>query len=497
MELYQKIINIALQRGFIAPSFEIYGPIGGFYDYGPVGFKIIQKMKELWREKFIYNNGFFEISSSCMLPKKVLQASGHLDNFTDPVIFCKKEKKAFRADQLILDINKEEGPAHFSNIGKLKEYIKKNKIVCPDCGSELTEPTNFNLMFSTFVGAIEPLEVFLRPETAQGIFLNFKRIYLQNGSKLPIGIGQIGKSFRNEISPRKGLIRLREFEQMELEYFFNPKKPYFEGFNNLKNKKIIFNINGERKEIQALKALKDGFVANEILAAFLVLEQELFFEWGIDKNKFHFKILDKSELPHYSLANIDAEVQTSYGVVELSGTAYRTDFDLSSHQKFSSENLEVLDPQTNTTFIPHVIEPSIGVDRSFYCVLEHCFVPASSERDWDWFKFPVSIAPYLVGVFPLFKKDGLDDLAKEVFSLLKKNKIDCYYSETGSIGKRYARADEIGVPYCLTIDYTSKEQKDLTIRFRDDTKQIRVKIDQLVEKILELKQKNATTVNLL
>ncbi|MCX8163510.1 MAG: glycine--tRNA ligase [Candidatus Micrarchaeota archaeon] len=492
MELYQRIFEICLQRGFFCPSAEIYGSLAGFYDYGPIGFRIVEKMKQLWREKFVIQPGFVEIKTSLILPKKVLEASGHVKNFSDPVVFCKKEKKAFRADQLLANYGEFH---HFANLEELKEKFKKLKILCPDCKSELSEPTTFNLMFGTTAGAIDPAEVYLRPETAQGIFLNFKRVFLQAGSKLPLAIAQAGPSFRNEVSPRKGLIRLREFEQMELEYFFNPKKPEFEGFEKFASKKIIFKLNNQEKQELSLKqALEKKLVPNQIFSTFLLWQQELFLSWGIDQKKLWFKIIPKQELPHYSLCNVDAEVSTSYGEIELSGTSYRTDFDLSSHQNYSKENLEVLDEETKTKFIPHVIEPSIGLDRSFYTVLEHCYREKSKTKDWEWFAFPPAIAPYSAAVFPLMKKDGLDSLAKEVYLLLKQNKIDCYYSDVGSIGKRYARADEIGVPYCLTIDYDSLEKNDLTLRFRDDGKQIRLAINVLASKILELKEKGLTSL---
>ncbi|MFN3909923.1 MAG: glycine--tRNA ligase [Candidatus Anstonellaceae archaeon] len=494
MELYEKIFDIGLQRGFFCPSAEIYGSLAGFYDYGPIGLKIINKMKELWREKFLNNENFFEIKSSLLLPKKVLQASGHIKNFFDPVVFCKKEKKAFRADHLLALNGEFHHPT--TNLEELGEKLKKLKIKCPDCKGELSEPITFNLMFSTKLGTINQEEVFLRPETAQGIFLNFKRIFLQNGSKLPLGIGQIGPSFRNEISPRKGLIRLREFEQMELEYFFNPEVQKFNGFESISSKNLTFKFQDNNKKQMSLKeAIEQKIIPNEIFATFLFWQQELFFSWGIDPTRFYFAFIDKKELPHYSVCNVDAEVDTSYGGIELSGTSYRTNFDLSSHQQFSKENLEVLDQTEGKKIIPHVIEPSIGLDRSFYAVLEHCYRPKSKEKDWEWFAFPTSVSPYLIAIFPLMKKDGLDELAREVYLLLKQKKMDCYYSETGSIGKRYARADEIGVPYCLTIDYESLDKKDLTIRFRDDGKQQRIKMDEIVPKVLWLKENNITSLN--
>jgi len=498
MQHYEKIINIAIQRGFFLPSFEIYGTIGGFYDYGPIGLKILNKMKNLWREKFLYSlENSYEIQTSLFLPQKALLASGHIKNFADPVVFCKKEKKAFRADHLLnsaLDKQGIETKTHLS-LEDLKEKLKKAHILCPDCGGELSEPILFNLMFSTQVGAIDPQTLYLRPETAQGIFLDFKRIFLQSGAKLPIAIGQIGSSFRNEISPRKGLIRMREFQQMELEYFFNPNSATFYNFDQIAQKILKLKTNDNQIiELSAKDAIAQGLISNQIMAALLVLEQELFYEWGINPQKFWFRILSKDELPHYSASNIDAEFESSFGILEISGTSYRTDFDLLSHQKYSSEDLSVLDESTNKKFIPHVIEPSIGLDRSFFCILESCFREKSATKEWDWFSFPTSIAPYLVAVFPLMKKDNLDEFAYNIYLMLKRHKIDCYYSDRGSIGKRYARADEIGVPFCITIDYDSKQNNDVTIRYRDNAKQERVPLSNLTKKLIQLEQENKTSL---
>ncbi|MFA5108051.1 MAG: glycine--tRNA ligase [Candidatus Micrarchaeia archaeon] len=497
-KLHERVLDIAIQRGFLIPSAEIYGAPAGFYDYGPIGTPIKRKMQNLWREIFISKNGFLEIESSTVVPHEVLVASGHATNFTDPVVICKKDKKQFRADHLLQDatqISWEGKTPH-----QLDEAIKSHGIKCPECKGELSAVQAFNLMFATKVGSSEKENAYLRPETAQGIFLDFKRIFMQNGSKLPFAIGQIGKSYRNEISPRQGLVRMREFTQMELEYFFNPAEDIWGGFEKIQNKKIRIkppaegDAQMEVDEYSLQEAIERKWVPNQIMAAMIYWQQQYYEKIGIEKGKFHFAVLPLDALPHYSKGNVDLEVETSYGTIETSGTAYRTDFDLANHSKHSKVDLSVLDPMTNQKVMPHVIEPSLGVDRPFYCILEHCFRPKSAEKEWDWFAFPTFVAPYIAGIFPLMKKDGLPEIAQEIVDELRAQGIECYYTQSGSIGKRYARADEIGVPYCITIDYDSKEKGDVTIRYRDDGGQERIKIFDLAKKLQKLSAENKTSL---
>jgi glycyl-tRNA synthetase len=492
-KLHDKILEIAISRGILIPSAQIYGSSSGFYDYGPIGSSIKRKIVDSWRELFVIRPGFLEIESSLLVPTAVLVASGHADNFTDPVCEDVKTGKRFRADKLLEEATGLSFEA--KTPAELDAAIKEYGVRAPDTQNELTAVHAVNLMFGTKTGDSKEDNAFLRPETAQGIFVDFKRIFLQNGSKLPLAIAQTGRSFRNEIAPRQGLIRMREFSQMELEYFFNPKNPSFEGFENIKNEKVRIKLSETDEVIETTldKGVSDGYFANQIMAAFIYWQHLLCIKIGIKQTKFHFAILPKDGLPHYSKANVDLEIDTSYGRIEGSGTAYRTDYDLTQHAKHSKQDMSVKIAEEVEKFVPHVVEPSIGVDRLFYSVLESCYREKSEEKQWEWFAFPPSVAPYTVAVFPLMKKDGLPDIALKIVEQLREQGIDCYYSKTGSIGKRYAKADEIGIPYCLTIDYQSKEQEDVTLRFRDDGGQQRIKISHLSSKILECIKKNRVT----
>jgi len=482
-QLHERIMDIALQRGFLLPSAEIYGQWGGFYDYGPLGSQIKRHIQNIWRSRIIVADGFHEIETSVILPEAVLKASGHAANFTDPLTNCEKCKKSFRADHLLEAKTLKSWAG--KNPNELSEALAANNIICPDCKGKMQPVGSFNLMFSTQVGGGNNT-AYCRPETAQGIFLDFSRVFKQTGAKLPLGIGQIGRSFRNEISPRQGLVRMREFSQMELEYFFNPKKPVIEGFAKLAEYKVRVKppCEDEAKcapasEVTLADGIAKGYFPNEIVAYFVYKTADYYKFIGIPESKFHFKVLGNNERPHYSMGNVDLEVQTSYGWIETVGIAYRTDYDLASHGKHSKQDLSVFVEEEKARMIPHVVEPSMGVDRLFYCLLESSYRAATPERDWEWFAFPPFVAPYIAGVFPLMKKDGLSEKAKEVVEKLRATGLEARYSESGSIGKRYARADEVGVPYCITIDYTTKEDETVTVRFRDDAKQIRMKISEL------------------
>ena len=483
-----RLMDVAIRRSFLIPSAEIYGSPAGFYDYGAVGCAIKRKIEGLWRQEFLQKEGFHEIETSLIVPAAVLKASGHAENFADPLVTCSSCKNKFRADHLIAE-NKEAKKDGIQPAGlppkKLTELLKKYKVQCPACKKEtLSEVGWFNMMFCTNIGPIEGNTAYFRPETAQGIFLDFARVVRNYGSRLPIGIGQVGRSARNEISPRQGLIRMREFTQMELEYFFNPADQSHPKFGRIAAETLRFDDEtGSAHEVKISDAVSSGLVANEIMAYFLWKEQQLYLAVGIPRERFAFRKMPKEETPHYSKGNIDLEVDTSYGKIETVGTAYRTDYDLSSHMKLSGADLSVFDEGTKQKIVPHVVEPSMGVDRLFWCVLEHTFREKSGGKDWEWFDLPPAIAPYHAWVFPLMKKDGLDEKARQVEESLREAGLTVYYQDSGSIGRRYARADEIGVPYCVTIDYDTLEKGDVTVRFRNDGKQIRVKIGELASEI--------------
>jgi glycyl-tRNA synthetase len=486
MKLYERIMELALTRSFFFPSNEIYGAQSGFYDYGPTGKLIKNRLESLWREMFIQEEGFFEVETAIINPEIVFKASGHVDEFTDPVVECQKCHKKTRADHLVEEKLNVKWDGKLQSLEKL---IFDNNILCPSCGGQLSKPFLSNLMFSTQIG-VDGEKGYLRPETAQGIFTSFLRIFRNHGTKLPLAVAQIGKSFRNEISPRKALVRLREFTQMELEYFFDPDEPRIEGFEKIKNKKIRFltrDAQGRKQKAEWLTAkeiVENGY-ANEIMAYFLVKEWNYYVAVGLNPERMWFRHLLENETPHYSKSNVDLEVETSYGIIEISGNAYRTNYDLSQHEKFSKQKMEVA--VNNKKVVPHVFEVSMGVDRLFFCLLEHTFREKNEEKDWEWFDFKPAVAPYDVAVFPLMKRDGLAEKAEEVAKELRK-KLIVHHQESGSIGKRYARADEIGIPYAITIDYQTLEDETATIRFRNSGRQERVGIKMLFEKIEQYKK---------
>ncbi|MEM7819060.1 MAG: glycine--tRNA ligase [Candidatus Aenigmatarchaeota archaeon] len=485
----EKILAIAKRRGFVFPSSEIYGGLSGFFDYGPLGFLMKKKIENFWRDFFVKQDNIYEVETSTIMPEQVWQASGHLKDFIDPLTQCKKCKSTFRADELIKDLTGElkEG----AKPEELTEIIKKEKLKCPKCKGELSEVKIFNLMFSTQVGPLQGSIAYLRPETAQGIFVNFKNIVVATRAKLPFGVAQIGTSYRNEISPRQFLSRLREFRQMEIEYFFNPEKANeFEKFEEVAKTKIRILTREEQKkggevlEITAEEAVKQKILPNKIMAYFLAKEFIWYQMLGIPKEALRFRHMLPEETPHYSKGNFDLEIKFDFGWKEVVGNAYRTDYDLKAHSKHSGEDLKIEDD--GKRIIPHVIEPSFGIDRTIYAVFLYSFVE-DKERGWDWFRFQPKIAPYLAAVFPLVSKDKLPEKAKEIYENLKKC-YDVLYDESGSIGKRYARVDEIGVPVAITIDYQTLKDGTVTLRNRNDTKQVRVNEKDLVNilwKILE------------
>jgi glycyl-tRNA synthetase len=494
MQLHDRIFELALKRSFFFPSNEPYGATAGFYEYGPVGVLIKHKIENLWREMFIKSEGFHEVETSIITPEPVLVASGHVSSFADPVVECAKCKTRVRADTMAEEKHYSlHGEKWDGKLESLDAVIGSKGLKCPKCGGEFGKAFMFNLMFQTGIGG-ERTIAYARPETAQGIFTAFPRIFRNHGTKLPLAVGQVGKSFRNEISPRKGLVRMREFTQMELEYFFNPSAPDYEGFATVKGERIMMMVDGERRPMVADEVVSQKLAANQIMAYFLVRQWEFYRKVGIDEKKMHLRVLAAAEVPHYSKGNIDMEVETSFGTIETIGNAYRTDFDLSQHSKHSGSDLSVFMEAEKKKVMPHVFELSMGVDRLFYCMLEHCFRDKDekdeagnwklgSGKDWEWFDFPPAIAPYHVAVFPLMTKDGMDAKAVEVTALLRQSGLDVSYRDSGSIGRRYARADEIGVPYALTIDYDTLKDETLTIRYRNDGKQERIKIQEAGERI--------------
>lgn len=424
-DLMQKIVSLAKRRGFIYQGSEIYGGLAGTYDYGPLGALLKNNIKNSWLEKFVSSReDMYLLDAAILMNQKVWQTTGHVEHFSDPLVECKKCHKRFRADQLESD-------------------------KCPNCGGEFGEVRQFNMMLETKVGASEDSAAtsYLRPETAQGIFVNFKNVIDSMQPKLPFGIAQIGKAFRNEITPRDFIFRLRELEQMEIEYFVNPKdwSRYFE------------------------------YWRDEIL--------EWMSEIGLDMNKVHDVEIPDGDRAHYSSRTIDFEFDYPFGQKELFGLAYRGDYDLSKHGEASGQKLEYRSQSEEGAEVltPHVIEPSFGLDRTILATLLSAYREEGSGDDGRvYLALNPKIAPYKMAVSPLLKnKPDLVKKAREVWVLMKDEFHNVVWDDNGNIGKRYRKQDEIGTPFCVVIDFESLEDESVTVRHRDDGSQERLKISDL------------------
>lgn len=421
-----KVVSLAKRRGFIFPSSEIYGGLSSCWDYGPLGVLLKNNVKKAWWYENVQTRmDMCGLDAAILMHPDVWKASGHVGNFQDPMVDCKVCKKRFRADDI-------------------------NSTVCPECGGELTEARQFNLMFKTFMGPLEDASsvVYMRPETAQGIFVNFKNVYVSMRKKLPFGIAQIGKSFRNEITPGKFTFRTREFEQMEIEFFCRPEES-----------EKWFEYWAERR-----------------------------FDWyvrhGIKRENLRMREHDKAELAHYAKACRDVEYNFPWGWSELEGIASRGDYDLSCHQNCSNENLTFFDEERNEHFLPHVIEPSAGADRGTLAFLADAYDEEEVPNDKGKqdvrtiLHFSKELAPVKAAVLPLSKKQDLMDVSEKLFFELSKT-CSCDYDERGSIGKRYRRQDEVGTLFCVTVDFDSIEDSAVTVRYRDSMKQDRIAMDKL------------------
>ena len=449
------IVNLAKGRGFVYPGSEIYGGLANAWDYGPLGVELKNNIKRAWWKKFVqespYNVG---LDSAIIMNPETWVASGHLGGFSDPLMDCRQCKTRHRADKLIEDYVAENGlddnPAAM-NDAEMMEYIKEKGIACPDCGShDFTDIRKFNLMFKTFQGVTEDNSstLYLRPETAQGIFVNFKNIQRTTRRKLPFGVGQIGKSFRNEITPGNFIFRIREFEQMELEFFCKPGTD-LEWFDYWR-----------------------GFCRDWLL------------NLGMNEQDLRLRDHDKDELCFYSKATTDFEFLFPFGWGELWGVADRTDYDLSQHAEHSGEPMEYFDPETNEKYVPYVIEPSLGADRVTLAFLCNAYDEEVDEKGDKRvvLRLHPALAPFKAAVLPLSKK--LSDKAMEIKNdLAKEFMID--FDDAGSIGKRYRREDEIGTPFCITYDFESEEDGCVTVRERDSMEQVRIPIAELKDYIAE------------
>ena len=543
-----KVLELARRRGFIWPSFEIYGGASGFYDYGPLGASLKNKLENLWRKFFVAGEGYMEISSPSIGVEEVFLASGHVSQFTDPIVTCEKCKESFRADHLLNDAKIE---TEELSIREMDAEFQKQKIKCPSCKGSFSNITTFNMMFKTDIGA-GARTGYLRPETAQNIFILFPRLFEFYRKKLPFGVAQIGRAYRNEISPRQGLIRLREFSQAEIEVFVAPEgKDTHEKFHEVADIKLKLLPDSLDEANYVLgKAIEEGLIAHQFLGYHIARTYQFLLKSGVSKDLIRFRQHKKTEMAHYACDCWDAEVLTDrYGWVEVVGIADRTDYDLTSHANESGvdmsafirfdepkiERRDIMEPDMKKIgqkfkrdaskiaglikgsdpsniskdgsldigegmiisseyfalknieerieghkIVPHVIEPSFGIDRIIYCILESAY--SEEERNKELrtvLKLNPEVAPYDVTVFPLVSKDGLDKKARGINEELKGKGHLVLYDDSGTIGRRYARADEIGVPYAVTVDFQTLEDGTVTIRDRDTTKQERVRIQDL------------------
>jgi len=547
----EAVLTLAKRRGFLWPSSEIYGGIAGFYDYGPLGSTMKRAIEDVWRRYYVMGEGFAEISSTDITAEEVFIASGHVNEFRDFLIQCEKCGEVYRADHLVKDYSDE---AEALSAEQLDELVVKENIRCQRCKGGLSSPRPFNLMFELEIGAGPKggRKGYLRPETAQGIFVNFGLLYRFFREKMPFGVVQVGRGYRNEISPRQGVIRLRELNMAEAEVFVKPGEDGWVRYEEMKDVKMkLVPQSGETIDVTLGEAIEKGIIKKKILGYFMAVTQKFLLDVGVDPDKLRFRQHLADEMAHYAADCWDAEAELSLGWIEIVGVADRTCYDLEGHISHSKEDLraferfeepveveerkvivdpkvlgpkfkkdagkvkaalEAMDPnkiegketvtvevdgqtfevekeafeiqlvkekKSGERYVPSVIEPSYGIDRIFYTVLEHSY--NEGEENYITLQLKPEIAPVKVGVFPLMGKNELIVKAKPIDDMLRNAGIMTYYDDSGSIGRRYARMDEIGTPFCITIDYESLEDNAVTIRDRDTTDQARVGIDRLLE----------------
>jgi len=554
---FTAVNELARRRGFFWQSYEIYGGVGGFVTYGPLGARLKQKIEAKLRELFVTKLGILEIESSVITPGKVFEASGHVNHFKEPMVECVECNKRFRADHLLEEYAKQSCvETEKMSLDEIQKALKKLGITCPECGGGFKPPQQFLTMFETTIGPYSGAIGYGRPEAAQGIFVEFNRLYAAAREKLPFGVLQIGHALRNEISPRQGLIRLREFTIADLEFFFDPEEPDCCLLKDVENETLRLYLAPERLkcsektiEVTVKDAVAQKLIQSEWQAFFMAMAKKLLTEIGVPPENQRFIEKTQWEKAHYATQSFDQEVYVDrWGWIEVSGHAYRTDYDLSCHMKTSGADLRVykeyetpmeeeqlvvkpimaklgpafkaeaakvaellskapaeevatslekdgyymvekyrilpehVDVSRQKTvvrgkrFIPHVVEPSFGCDRLFYVALEYAY---RVKDDRVVMSFPRSIVPTQVGVYPLVSKDGLVEKAQKVHKLLANEGFTAEFDETGSIGRRYARADEAGVPLGITIDYDTLNDGTVTIRDRDSWQQVRSSIKDL------------------
>ncbi len=482
-----KIEEIARRRGFFWQSSEIYGGLSGFYDYAHLGTALKRKWENLWRNYFLnLDDNFFEIEPADIMHEKVFIASGHVESFVDPVVKCRKCGNFERADQLLEQELKE----NFEGMSEkeLEDLIKKHNIKCPKCGGKLEDVGAFNMLFPLTVGAENPQKAYPRGETAQGAYVNFKREFESLRKQLPLGLAIVGKAYRNEISPRQLLIRMREFTQAELQIFFDPNKiNEHEKFDEVKDYKLrLFPVANQKsnkiEEITCSHAVSKLGLP-KFYVYYMAIVQKFYLELiKLPPHLFRFRELSDEERAFYNKYHWDIELflENLGGFKEVGGLHYRTDHDLKGHEKVSKQDMSVF--VDGRKFVPHVLELSFGVDRNIYALLELFY---EEERERTLFKFPRLLSPYDCAVFPLVNKDNIPEKAHEIKRLLQSVNFNVFLDESGSIGRRYRRADEIGISACITIDHETIENDTITLRDRDSMQQIRVKVKELATVLYE------------
>jgi glycyl-tRNA synthetase len=564
---YEQVIELAKRRGFLWNSFELYGGTAGFYDYGPLGAMLKRRVENIWRDIFVINEGYYEIEAPTIGIEDIFIASGHVGGFSDPLTECQKCNEAFRADHLVGDVV--DNPDTLS-ADDLTLVIGKHNIKCPECGGALGKVYEFNLMFKTSIGPDGKRTGYLRPETAQGMFVDFPRLLKFYRDRLPFGATQIGKAYRNEISPRQGMIRLREFTQAEAEIFIDPRDKTHPKFREISDITLVLysqegQARGNSEEMIIKEAVQNGIIAHEFLGYCLARTYQFLIRVGISPEKLRFRQHMKDEMAHYAADCWDAEIESDrFGWVEVVGIADRTDYDLKAHAQQSQTelnvyvsydkpirverfavkpNMGILGPRFKgkagkianalkimkpvdlsdeiievvvdgeciqiekdavsfenvseemhgENIIPHVIEPSFGIDRITYSLLEHSFCEeeAKAEEGEEEEKrivlhLPPEVAPLQVAVLPLLTRDELINPANEIVKSLRKAGIMVAFDDSGTIGRRYRRNDEVGTPYSITVDYQTNEDGTVTIRDRDTMEQVRTSMDGIEDNIYDL-----------
>ena len=552
IDKYELLSDLAKRRGFFWPSFEIYGGVSGYLDLGPLGTRMKRRIEDRWLQLFVYQHGFATIATPIITPERVFMASGHIESFKDLMVTCTQCKRHFKADHAITEAmpGRTDIATEAMSANEIDGFIKDNHIRCPECGGTLSSSEYYSTMFKTNIGPYGDVAGYGRPEAAQGMFVDFKRVYETSREKLPLGIAQIGTVMRNEISPRQGPIRLREFTIMELELFFDPEEPKCEYMERVAEIQLplLLARDREQKHAQLTRTLaadasKQGFVKDEWLAYFMALSVKFANSLGIPLDKQRFEEKLPTERSHYSSQTFDHQIWLDrWGWVEIAGHACRTDFDLTAHIKASTADLSVFKPyltpvekrvtavvpvesvlgpllrektgdvvktltssspeeikkafgsvgyfmvqgfqvlpshvifeervirETGRRFTPHVVEPSFGAERIVYSTLEYAY---TRTRDRVVLRIPRDLAPIQTTVFPLMAKDGLAEMARQIADFLAKRGFDVEYDDTGTIGRRYARADEVGVPISVTIDYQTLKDATVTLRDRDTWQQVR------------------------